>query len=336
MHDIEKASDMFAARQAPWHDTYTAEPELLTVEQAHQQYFAWEPELQPLVTLDAAGSPLPVEHHCAVVRNDNNRVLGVVGRQYGVIGNDVIARNAAKIAGDGACVETGGNIRGGAQVWYLISVGDSYRINGDSSAMKSYLLFSSAHDGSRGYQGLFTDVRVVCANTLALALGGRSQFNIRHTSNGEIRAEEAADLLAEAVQHQAAFRAWANHMANNRWSLPLMRELAKQLLPAKDEADVPTVTANNRERMVELFEAGDGHDSIRGTAWAAINAVSQWCDHERTVRGKSDEQRRDNRLQSIWFGQSAATKRKAASIITDVLESTVPAGPAGAVAGQSL
>lgn len=246
-----------------------------------------------------------IPNHFANVRSDNGRALGVVGTRYQVIQNrnglDLFDAAAAK-----GTIEYGnaGTFKGGAIVWMQAKLPNSMSIGGDEVA--KYLLLANTHDGSGTLRILLTPIRVVCRNTLQMALRGAGGMTIRHTFSAEAKVQAAIDAIEGAGRFYDAFEDAANALYRRRVTGAQMVDYAARVFPVVGEGKPSARLEGVRGRVVDLFDNGQGHFAIRGTAWAAYNAVTEYTDHHRATRG--DEA---NRLESAWLGSGAEIKRRA-------------------------
>jgi len=221
------------------------------------------------------------------------------------------------VVGEGlAMYHTAGSLCEGSKVWLLAKLPNDIKVKGNDIVEK-FLLLSTTHDGTGTLKMFFTPVRVVCNNTLTMALQGRNDgFSLRHTASVEGKLVQAREALGFAVQTYNKIELKLNWLADQKFTDLQMDQLVKTLCPSDSETDLATKTVNNRETIKTLFANGIGIDaSNRGTAWAAFNAVTEYADHHKTVRGNDPS----NRLNSIWFGSSSAIKVKAIQTIDQLL-----------------
>jgi phage/plasmid-like protein (TIGR03299 family) len=254
---------------------------------------------------------LPVPDKFANVRTDTNAVLGVVGNTYRVFQNAEAFDFMDAIVGDKlAMYETAGSLKGGRRVWMLARIPREYRI-GRNDLIQPYVLLTNSHDGSQALRMLPTTIRVVCQNTLNLALrkaaGGLS---IVHTASLDQRIEEARRNLGIISARMYQFNEEAQALAGKELNTIEVHQFFKSLFPLEG-------TSLKRNLKIHgLLEANFDNErnhlpGIEHSAWAAFNAVSEWADHQKRVLGRSDNQRDNNRLHSIWFGTANEIKQQA-------------------------
>lgn len=304
---------MFYAGQVPWHGIGKQVATEITGDEAMKSSgLDWTVGKVPLFALGEE-----VEGHYALVRSSDAKTLGVVGEGYRVFQNEELVKVIDALIGQGgAHYHTAGSLGGGRMVWFLAKLSGNIRIGKDDITEK-YLLFTNSHDGHRAAVLKFTPVRVVCQNTLNLALSTAGEsLVIRHTASAEQRIEEAKRTLGFARDFYAKFERTAHQLGTAKYSMKQMSNLAVKLFPAKEDEPSKALTAK-RDRVIELFEYGKGHYAIKGTAWAALNAVAEFADHDIRTRGDDDKTKLEARAKSIWFGSAMALKQRAYDVIVE-------------------
>jgi phage/plasmid-like protein (TIGR03299 family) len=259
-----------------------------------------------------------VEDQYGVVRSDTKKVLGVVGGRYHSIQNaEAFDFIDGVINGGWGQLDTAGSFNGGKRVWMSVSMGDMEIQNphllGDS--VKKYIVLSNTHDGSGALQAFFSNVRVICQNTLNMALkaAGKDGLKIRHTMNAKAKMEEAAKLMKKADEYQKEFLGLANGLAATPFTLDQMVAMAKELMPQKEEAKFTTRNDNNREQLIHLFTSGQGNAGK--SLWDAYNAITEYADHHRSTRVTGDAGAEEQRLASNWFGSGFLLKQRGLDLV---------------------
>lgn len=302
---------MMYAGETPWHGLGTkVETEVTAAEAIVKAGLNWTVSTRPLLS----DGGIQVRDHKAVVRSTDGAVLGVVGNYYSPIQNETAFALMDGVVGEGKAVyHTAGSLDGGRKVWILVKLpGDL--VVGRNDRTEKFVLCSTSHDGSGSLIIMPTPVRVVCQNTLNLALGGdQMRVSIRHFSNADERIKAAAQAMQSATKWYDAFGTVAARLALFRYKGKLLRQLAEELFPSPEteEGDkLHPFTQRNRDRVIDLYETGQGHKAIAGTAFAALNAVAEFADHERSPKASQDK-----RVESLWFGRAADLKQRAHQII---------------------
>lgn len=311
--------EMFSAGSAPvWHQLGQRTEQAVTSTAALKLAgLDWNVECQPIQLVGSASqhSPRPITTHKAVVRTDTADILGVVGRMYCPIQNEQAFGWLDDVVGERLAIfETAGSIHGGRTVWMLLRIPKELRVRATDDLIQPYLLAVNTHDGTRALRVFSTAVRVVCNNTLTLALrsAGTTGLTLRHTENALTRIEHARKVLEIAHRQFTTFQKQADLLASAKLDDRQAKRYFDLIWPDDPDAESNTRTANVRDRFMANFHDDQQRlPGIEGTWWAAFNAVSQWTDHERTSRGAGAMQKAGNRLHSIWLGNSADLKRTA-------------------------
>jgi phage/plasmid-like protein (TIGR03299 family) len=248
----------------------------------------------------------------AVIRDDTRAPLAVVTGAYAVIQFADVAKALVEAAsGIDAVFHTAGTLGpDGARGWMLAELPKVIRVKGDDSEIRPYLLGTVAHDGHSPVVLKNIATRVVCQNTLNVAMGEASKFSVavRHTRYAEQLLASAVEGFKLLVQGYSEFEAMANHLALTRMSDKQFGKTIDDLLPVK--GDEPTKQqAEKRELVKGLFDTAIGlSPKIKGTAWAAVQAWTEFADHHRVVRDDADGAKR---LESVWLGAAADIKQAA-------------------------
>lgn len=303
---------MMYAGEVPWHGLGTRLDEPATaceaIEAGGLNYLA---ELRDIRTIDGT----PIKSRKAVVRSDSGDVLGVVGNSYVPVQNHQAFGFLDAVVTDGSLrYHTAGALGKGERIWMLAKLPDDIRVRNSDDITEKYLLLSNSHDGSSSLRVHFTPIRVVCANTLAIAArNGRGQgVSIVHKGNLTSKVRQAQEVLGLATRFYDDAEEQINRLARHYPSLRQLEEYFRQVYPDSPDGE-STRTKNVRQEMLRLFEEGIGHDmpDIRHTTWTALNAVTEYVDHYRSTRGKTSTDRASNRLESAWFGSGARIKERA-------------------------
>lgn len=222
---------------------------------------------------------IPVPDRRAVVRQDTNQVLGVVGTTYKPVQNRQCFGFMDAIVSEGAVqYHTAGALGKGERIWMLAKLPDEIRVKNSDDITEKYLLLSNSHDGSSSLRVHFTPIRVVCANTLAIAeRKGRGQgISIIHKGDLHAKVQQAQEVLGLAKQVYEGVEERIKRLAYHYPSQRQLEEYFKFVYP--DPATGETTRAKNiRQEFARLFEEGIGHDipSVRHTSWAGHGRLTQ-------------------------------------------------------------
>ncbi len=251
----------------------------------------------------------------AVVRYDNQTVLGVVSNRYVPVQNkQAFGFLDACVADDGLRYHTAGALGRGEKIFLLAKLPGHIRVKQSDDIVNKFLLLSNAHDGSAALRVLFTPVRVVCQNTLSMALrkGQHEGISIRHNGNMQAKIGEAQRVLGLATAFYDDAQAKIDRLASVQPTQAQLKLYFEKLYPNPDDGIDASRAKKTRDELHRLFEQGIGHDmhAIKNTLWTAYNAVTEFVDH-RTFRGKTELDRESNRLKNIWWGPAAKIKEQA-------------------------
>ena len=243
-------------------------------------------------------------------RSDTKAPLSVVGGRYQVVQPKAVLefyRDLSEVSGFE--LETAGVLKEGRKFWALAKTGKAATLKGGDT-VNGYLLLATSCDGTLATTATPTSIRVVCNNTLAIALQG---------ATGAIKVPHSTSFDAQAVKKQLgiAFSQWDSFMYRMKTlserkvkSHESMNYFLKVMCQTDANVDPALGLTNERalKKVQSLYEGqGKGAElaSANGTAWGLLNAVTEFVDHERRARNQ------DYRLDSAWFGQGAALKQRA-------------------------
>ena len=247
----------------------------------------------------------------AHVRSDTQEPIGMGSKQFQLVQpGDTLEFFRSLVDGSHFTIETAGSLKGGAKIWALARCDMDLRL-GDRDLLKPYLLLASANDGTMSTVADFTTVRVVCRNTLSMAVGdngGKAAIKIPHSTKFDADAVKAElGLIDDRLE---TFARDADTLSQIELSDQQAVEFFCSLYAKTDERGNVTNEKTLKQvtaKLMRLYRSGPGAelDSARGTAWGAVNAVTNHVDF--TTRARSDE----NRFNSGQFGIGAQLKKLA-------------------------
>ncbi len=348
-HEIDQTSDaqgaaMFADKPA-WHRLGHVVSGLQTSGNAlNIAGMNWTVDKLPCLYTRKDGTTTEIPNRYALVRSDTEACLGVMSDSYRVYQNVECFQLMDALVGEGlAMYDSCGCLRGGKKVWILARIPREYRIAKDD-VIKPYTLLVNSHDGTGSLCLFDTIIRVVCMNTLKAAQSGRAKdsgINIPHWPNLDSQVQAARAKLGIVTQRLDRFAEVAQAMAAKQVSFEETRNLFKALFPMEvkpegtDGASLNEVSglllskkvidsawAKNEKKAAEnativgqllmnMENERNSLEGVKGSLWAALNAVTEFCDHQRPIRGKTEEERNDNYLNGIWFGPANDIKQMA-------------------------
>lgn len=249
------------------------------------------------------------------VRMDTQAVLGMVGPHYNPIQNSELYDFLDPVIdAKEAVYETAGVLCGGKKVWIMAKLPSEYVIAKDD-LVQQFLLVATSHDGSLAYTITWTDIRVVCANTLGMALnmaerGGNGVYHVKHTHDYGSYIKMAHNVMGLASKNTGIASSLFSELAAHKMNGALVNEFIRHMIPAsqKEEATgkVHELISQKREIILNNFDDDmNNPEGAEGSGWTAYNAVTQWIDYSKPARAKTD------RLNWSWFGDGQRYRAKA-------------------------
>lgn len=311
-------ASMAYAGQTPWHDLGQVLPPKQSLDTwAAQAGMDWRICEAPVRFMSGQAGTLGAIHsfdeHKVLYRSDTQAPLSVVSSRYHVVQPRAILefyRDLTEVAGYE--LETAGVLKAGRKLWALARTGKSIALKGDD-LVNGYLLLATSCDGTLATTATPTTIRVVCQNTLTMALRG---------AEGAIRVPHSTRFDAQAVKRQlgVAVSQWdgfmyrmktlAERKVKNHESMNFFLKLLCEPEGASSATGASGVLVNERAlKKVQAMYEGQGRgaelQAAKGTAWGLLSAVTEFVDHERRARSI------EYRLDSAWFGQGAHLKQRA-------------------------
>lgn len=317
-HEVET---MAFAHEVPWHGLGTNVPERVTIpEMLSAAQLDWTVDRRSIGVYDFEptgdkhhASAQLIKGHYALTRSSDNKVLDIVGSRYQPAQNaDVLAFFREFCERGGATLETAGSLKGGRLVWCLANIGKGFTLKG-GDAVKGYLLLASPHECGRAIVARVTPVRVVCANTMAMAMSGSAVVEKRFSHSTAFDPVAAAEAMELVRDNMTEFERNAKLLSRLRLT---EAEVVKILAPvyqpdgcegAKEYPAAADMIASNVEfasptltKVLGAYKSAPGAQV--GTGWGVLNGATYYADH--VARGEN----RDSRLASTWLGREARRK----------------------------
>ncbi|MCR2049158.1 DUF932 domain-containing protein [Acetatifactor muris] len=273
---------MFSVREKPWHGLGIIVKEAPTSADAIRLAgLDWAVVQEPIYT----NFNRIVEGYRANVRSSDRKVLGVVSDRYKVVQNVDAFSFTDELLGRGVRYETAGSLQEGRKVWLLARLPREYIIAGER--ISPYLVFSNTHDGSGSVKVAITPVRVVCNNTLNLALGtAKRSFSMIHTGNIQDKIQEAKDTLFMAEEYMDCLGVEFEQLRRQKITDAQVKEYIELLLPMEKEP-TPIQSKNIirlREDMMKRYYDAPDLQKVGNNAYRFINAVSDFATHSSPLR----------------------------------------------------
>lgn len=279
---------MFYTRKAPWHGLGTCVESTLSSEEALEKSgLNWNVIQRPIMT--NAYDLIP--GYKANIRETDNRILGVVTDRYKVVQNTEAFAFTDALLGEGVKYETAGSLQNGKKIWLLAKLPEKYIMEGEQ--IDPYLVFSSSHDGSGAIKVAMTPVRVVCQNTLNIALSlAKRIWSTIHVGNLAAKMDEAHNTLLLAEKYMGKLGSEFSRLLKIKLSDQKVMEYINLLLPM--DAQPTNTHRKNISRIREdlkmrYFDAPD-LKHIGKNGYRFINAVSDFATHAKPLRETANYQ----------------------------------------------
>lgn len=253
----------------------------------------------------------------ATTRDDNDNILGIVGPDYQIIQNHELAYLAERVSGSDVKVETCGSIQGGQRVWIQLNA-NPFDVGEKKDTVQPKFLLTNGHTGLHPLAALPTTVRVICENTLNMALNtGRKNnmmITLKHTGSIQNRLESLVDAIEEFKNRTQTFQSKAESLARKSVSTEFVQAFWTQVYMNMfgDIHGNPTTEAQleaNKQATSTMVKWSNTFDSevkhSGANLWTAMNAVTYWLDHQQIYRGTN---KNENRFVDILFGNGAKEK----------------------------
>ena len=283
-HEFE--SGMFVKEEA-WHKLGIVVEDAPSVDEAYElSGLNWNVELKP--SFINIGDKAVATGDFAVVRDKDNSIFGTVGDRYTPYQNkEAFEWCRPLVESDFWHMESAGSLKGGRVCWSLLKQGETEVVSGDN--LKQYLLLTWSHDGSKSVMVAPTTIRVVCNNTLQMALAGNKDISkVRHTSTMSMRLDEIRklyDMTCESFKsQQEAF----NILLDKQIETPeeYINRIMSEVFGVSEIKDLKdgrgkTIAKNTKEVLLNYAVNGSGirEQGIKNTLYGAFNGVSEAMEH---------------------------------------------------------
>lgn len=337
-HEIGQYDNMLSVHKTPWHGLGVVLDDYPTIKEAQIiSGLTWTVRKEPVCFQQVSENDvtlMPILDNFAVVRNDLNIPLGIVGKQYEPYQNEqmfAFMDTFTKTAN--SKIETCGSLRNGRVVWALAQAGTSEYVKNDPT--NQYFLFKNGFDGSQNIEVCFTNVRVVCNNTLTAALRTtKNVWRIRHTSSLHAQMDTVQAAIASQIQHEAHLANVMQELAKTQLTSAQVNQIVAEIVIAdvkeadeylQDAKDLNALATKHQLKVIHkilaLHDIGVGTDikGVRGTAYGVLQACTEYADHYRTIR-RGDRSYAEARFESIMMGSSHQFKTTAFDYFLNMLK----------------
>ena len=295
---------MFVGREKPWHGLGTMVEEAPDSREALiMAGLDWDVTQKPVYTQDGVNIP----GYYANIRVQDGSILGVVTSRYKVVQNRDAFAFTDELLGEGVRYETAGSLMGGKKIWILAKLPTKYIIQGEQ--IMPYLVFSNTHDGSSAIKIAMTPIRVVCNNTLNLALNTAKRcWSINHVGDIAAKMEDAKETLFMAEDYMVELGKSFETLSKMRLSDASVEEYIKELLPIADnatDANVKNIT-KLRNDVIRRYKYAPDLKNLDKNGYRFINAVSDFATHAEPIRRTKNYQ--ENLFNKTMEGNSITDK----------------------------
>jgi phage/plasmid-like protein (TIGR03299 family) len=305
-------AEMAYVGQKPWHGLGQELQAGATIDEWKVQAgMDWKIKRSMVRYMSEGSQVHTMEHSHVLFRSDTKDHLGIVSSKYKVVQPGQVLEFFRDLTDEnGYTLNTAGTLFGGRKFWALASVGEEAVVAGNDK-IGGFLLLSSSCDGSLATSARFTTIRVVCNNTLSMAINHKDKKEISINHRSDFNSLWVKNQLGIATGKFDVFLKAARQLANKPVSEHAAGAFIESLLVenkivlSKEKA----VSESKPYKMIlDLFNGkgvGSTMDGASGTAWGLLNAVTEYVDHH--ARAQTDS----NRLASAWFGRGDELKTEA-------------------------
>lgn len=273
---------MFYVRKAPWHGLGVRVQEALSSKEALEKSgLNWEVTQKSIFTSDNTIIP----SYKANIRSKDGQILGIVTDRYKIVQNEEAFAFTDNLLGEGVTYETAGSLQNGKRVWMLAKLPEQYKLFDDK--VSPYVVFTNSHDGNAAIRVAMTPVRVVCQNTLNLALHDAKRiWSTIHTGDINNKLHEARKTILLAEYYMDKLNKEAYNLSKKTITDKKVVEFIETLIPLPDNPS--KLQENNIDLLrtdmkLRYFDAPD-LINLPKTSWRFINAVSDFATHITPLR----------------------------------------------------
>ena len=335
-HNLETFEDgttaFFTAREVAWHKLGTVTDNALTAEDAlTQAHLNWEVRksenpVQVLVPdingnySDENGTNNIIKYADKFMtyryhpKNKKPEALGVVGSRYTPVQNSEAFAFLNDLSDEsGAVFETAGSIDNGKKVFMSMKMPNDMLIGGVDK-IDTYLLAWNTHDGSSSFTVAVTPIRVVCQNTLTMAIKkAENSFSLRHTPRVSGKVQAARDTLNLTYRYVEEFEKEAEMLIAQSMTDKEFKLIVEKMIPIDEESERARNLADTaRDTMLALWKAPT-QLNVAGTKWAAYNAIVEYSDWAKPIRSENPDVKR---AEKIVKGQGERFKNRALALLS--------------------
>jgi len=315
---IDGQASMAYAGDVPWHGLGKRVPADVSPEQMLKAAnLDWEVSKVPMF-YDIGQGPVLTKTR-ALVRSTDNKLLTVVNDSWKPVQNKEAFEffNDFVLTGNME-MHTAGSLKEGRMVWALAKLKDKFELFG-GDVVEGFLLFSNPHEFGRSIDIRFTPTRVVCNNTMTLALSEDTKFAVKVNHRSSFNGDQVKDMLGVASERMMEYREQAEFVGKRKFKKESIVEYFNRVFPSlskdqitKDQLSKAPISRQAEEAM-SIIHTQPGAKFAEGSWWQAFNTVTFMADH---ILGRSQ----DTRLSSSWYGLNRLKKEKALELAIEYAE----------------
>lgn len=315
-----RAEAVFAG-QKPWHQLGTMVPDHMTVAAAYDlACLHWRVEKRPIYFADQTEIP----DRQAIFRQDTGTYFGTCSPKYTPVQNKEQADFIDAVCGEGgAVVECAGALQEGRRVFWTVRTDKTMLKGLEEETLENYLIFSNAHDGGESFRVMFSPIRVVCQNTLNMAINRtKNAFSLYHTPNVKARISAAQDLLKTSREHFKRLGEVGEKMMEVFVSQESQELVLTKIFGDETADDIGNVKAENIMSVKSIIrdnlkrERFSLHHKGKVTSWELYNAITFHTSHQ--MASGLCRENREKRFLSVTSGTAYDLQQKAFNIIQHV------------------
>lgn len=252
-----------------------------------------------------------------LVRDSDSKVLTVISKGWKPVQNSEAFDFFVGLCESGKMeMHTAGSLLGGKRVWALAKINECFElvVNGKKTrdVTEGYLLLTNPHEYGKSIDARLTGIRVVCNNTISMALGQKGAYSVALNHRKAFDPEKLKEMLGIAHISMEGHKEAAEFLATKRYTEEKAKEFFAAVWPLgndekRDAGELSRVARN----ALEIVETQPGADFAPGTYWNLFNAVTYTTDH---LMGRSA----DTRMTSAWYGANRARKDEARSLAIEM------------------
>ena len=318
MHNVET---MAYSGECPWHGLGNpVSNDLSTYEMMVAAGCDWTVSKHPMY-MDIGGEKVAIEDRVGLIRDNDNSVLDIVGEGWEPTQNEEAFDTFKEFIEKGNMeMHTAGSLQGGKIVWVMAKVKSDFTLFG-GDRVEQHLLFTNPHKFGMNRDVRFTPTRVVCNNTLAMALNGKVNSVFKSSHRVKFNPDLMKETLGITEKKMDDYKEMASFLGSKAYDMESVMEFFNNVFPSlavrtekKKAGDENLVVegkdSRNATQCKYLLESQPGVEFAPGSWWQAFNAVTFLTDH---IQGRTS----DARVYNAWYGQNQTLKLKAAKMALD-------------------